>query len=252
MIDFSEIQRRITIDLSIEELEARLKPRERKLRDDIWSDHSSGGFLAPDEHLLEVIRADYEILNELGITYAEMAKLSNDILKQVIKDNPIKENTLTRLIRRFAPRYLNQIVDLDRERFEFMLIGSGGVQTCPWGCTKDQNGYTTSGSGQVYITSKEGDINLMKRYLEISREVSSKQFPNLEFNEAQKARREILRDLERGIGIEFGGTQRVFYLDSFTVITDLTPHLISSHYFFQGEASYRTDPRKLLEVVKPR
>ena len=49
--------------------------------------------------------------------------------------------------------------------------------------------------------------------------------------------------------VDFGGLDRVLYLSAFTVITDLTPHLIATHYFFQGDASYRTDPRKLLRVA---
>ena len=50
--------------------------------------------------------------------------------------------------------------------------------------------------------------------------------------------------------VEFGGMDRVLYLSAFTVITDLTPHLIASHHFFQGDSSYRTDPRKLLQVAE--
>ena len=58
----------------------------------------------------------------------------------------------------------------------------------------------------------------------------------------------ISREKLREIGIEFGEMDRVMYLSSFLVVSDLTPHLIATHNFFQGEASYRTDPRKLLEV----
>lgn len=190
--------------LSIEELEARLKPREPNFREGEWSDHSAGGFLAPHESLMGVLRADYDALSSLGRTYEEMAQIADGVLKQGINKRYKGTNTI------------------DRDRFEWMPIGSGGVQTCPWGCRGiDGYGYYTSSSGHVYAMEKgKGDSDLMERLFKGERDI-----------------------------VKFGGMDRILYLSAFTVITGLTPHLIASHYFFEGDSSFRTDPRKLLQVV---
>ncbi len=227
MIDFSEIQRRITNGISVEELEARLRPQEYEMKEGKWSDTSRGGFLAPNESLLGVVRADYDTLRSLGKTYEQMAQLAANFLEQVGKGYKGGTN------------------------FTLMRMDTMGLQSCPWGCNgRDEYEYRTSGSGHVYVVEKGNETSdLMKKHFQIQREASQMEFPELDFNEAQEARRKVLQERERSIGIDFGGMFRVSYLSAVTVITDLTPHLIASHYFFEGDSSYRTDPKKLLQVT---
>ena len=221
MIDFSEVQRRITNGFSVEELEARLKPQEPEFKDGEWSDHSGGGFLAPDESLIEVVRADYDTLRSLGKSYEEMAQLAANVLEQVSRESYMGGNRLTEGIRKLVARHWKPVAKIDRNKFTLMPISSMGLQSCPWGCNGDEYGYRTSGSGHIYVMEKgKESSDLMERWISGERDI-----------------------------VEFGGMDRVLYLSAFTVITDLTPHLIASHYFFEGDSSYRTDPRKLLQVA---
>ncbi len=221
MIDFLEIQRRITGGFSVEELEARLKPQKPKFREGEWSDHSGGGFLAPHEILIKVIRADYDTLCSLGKSYEEMAQLAANYLERVSREGCRGGSRLTEGIRKLVARPWNPVAKIDRKRFTPMRIESLGFQSCPWECNGDGYGYRTSGSGHIYVMEKgKESSDLMERFLDGERDI-----------------------------VEFGGMDRVLYLSAFTVITDLTPHLIASHYFFEGDSSYRTDPRKLLRVA---
>ncbi len=251
MIDFSEIQRRITAGNSIEELEARLRPRKSEPREGQWSDFSRGGFLAPDERLLEVVQADYNTLCSRGKSYEEMAQVAANVLEQAGRESYHGGNRLTESVRTFAARYWRPVANIHRERFVVMPIGSFGSQSCPWECQgDDENGYPTSGSGHIHVAERGNDSSdLVERYMEIYSAAQTRKFPGLSPDDAQKARGEFLQEKEKEIGIEFGGMDRMLYLSSFTVITALTPHLIASHYFFQGDASYRTDPQKLLQIA---
>ena len=250
MIDFSEIQRRITTGTSIEALEARLRPRKSEPRDDQWSDFSRGGFLAPDERLLEVVQADYDTLSFLGKSYEEMAQVAANVLEQADRESYPGGNRLMQNLRTFAARYWRPVVNIHQEKFVIMPIGSFSSQSCPWECQgSDENGYPTSGSGHIYLTEKGNDSSdLLERYTQMYMDVQRKKFPGLSPDDTQKAREEFLREREKEMGIEFGGMDRMLYLSSFSVVTALTPHLIASHYFFQGDASYRTDPQKLLQI----
>lgn len=214
MIDFSEVESRITTKFSITELEARLKPKDRESKVQEWEGQSDGGFLAPNESLMEIVRADYNLLCSLGKSYEEMAQLAANVLEQASKKNYSKGNRFAERVRKIVAKYWRPVTAFDQKKFTLMQIDSMGFQSCPWECKKDEYGYRTSGSGHVYVM-----------------EASGSKFPELNFNEAH------------------GGLSRALYLSAFTVITDLTPHLIASHYFFEGDYSYRTDPRKLLEVV---
>lgn len=224
MIDFPEIQRRITTKYSIEELEARLKPQKPEIKDNAWTDISIGGFLAPNENLMEIIQSDYDTLCSLGKNYEEMAQLASNILDQSRRESYfVRGNWLTKILLSYTARHWKPLANINRKKFTITEMGSGGIQSCPWECNgKDEFGYNTYGSGQIYIIEKgKENLNLMKRWVKGERDV-----------------------------VEFGGMSRVLYLSAFTVITDLTPHLIASHYFFEGNSSYRTDPRKLLQVIE--
>ncbi len=243
MIGFSEIQRKITNGFSVEELEARLKPQGLEFKDGEWPDHSEGGFLAPNERLMEVVRADYDTLHSLGKSYEEMAQIAANILEVARSECYTEGNRLAKSLKR-------PVVKMDRDKYILMPIISMGFQSCPWECKRDKHKYRTFGPGHIYIMEKGKETSdLMEKYSQIQKEARDRKFPGLSFNEAQEARKKVLRDLEAAIGIKFGGMDRVLYLSAFTVITDLTPHLIASHYFFEGDSSYRTDPRKLLQVA---
>ena len=238
--DFFEIVRRITEDHSILDLEARLKPRDKK---STWLDASSGGFLAPSQHLLDIEQKDYETLRRLKRSYHGMAKLSSDILEQVRRENPLGGS----MIRAFFGKHWRPLVKLDEENYRFMPVGSFGRQSCPWNCIGlDKFGYKTEGAGHAYVMEKgEEQSDLRRRYVLGRKEIQDK---SAGIGDEEKKR--WLRRFDRVLGVEFGGHDRFLYLTSFTVITDLTPHLIASHYFFQGDASYRTDPEKMLKVAK--
>lgn len=258
MINFSEIEKRITAEIPLEELEARLRPQEPTHEESTWNDHSGGGFLAPQERLLEVVRADYDTLSVLGKSYEEMAQLAAICLKQVgeINRENLREKSWREKISRWLERKPTVVVKndgpkIDTTRFHPMLVGSFGIQSCPWGCQGlDSFGYSTLGGGHVYVREKEKQsFELMDKYEKIWDETWNMKFPELSPKDARAARERVQQERERSIGLEFGGMNRMLYLSYFTVITGLTPHLIASHYFFQGEASYRTDPKKLLQVM---
>jgi len=204
MIEFSEIEKRITKGICIKDLEEILRPQ-KPFSNDKWRDTSTGGFLAPNEKLLDVVRTDYDTLCSLGKTYGQMAKLADDIERQLWSDFQANQKSFTQKIKDYVFSTKKPvIVNVDKERFNFLQMASFGSQSCPWGCTGiDEFGYHTSGCGHTVVIEK-------------GKEKSN--FMNS--------------------------------LSSFTVITGLTPHLIASHYFFEGNASYRTDPRKLLQLVK--
>jgi hypothetical protein len=215
MIDFLGIQKNTTGELTLEELEMRLKPKSSVNH---WRDASTGGFLAPDESLIEVLKSDYSTLCSLGKDYLQMAELTSKILKQVNQNAYVSGNFVTQRIRKMLS---TPIISLDNKHFDFMRIESLGHQSCPWGCRgTDQFGYTTSGVGRIYVMDKSKDLSSFNRIIGDESDLDA-----------------------------LGGLDKIMHSASFTVITDLTPHLIASHYFFQGEASYRTDPQKLLKLI---
>jgi hypothetical protein len=234
MGSFDDILRKVTANLSVEELERRLKPREPVRDEGGWSDYSSGGFLAPQESFVDVMRADYDFLNSVGKSYGEMAQLAQRVLDEGY--NKYRKKGFGDGLRNLFSSRKIKVGDFDKNNFKIDAgIASGGIQSCPFGCDgNDDLGYATLGSGHIYV-EKDGaeESELFEKYFEIQMETDD-----------MESEREKLRE----IGIEFGEMDRVMYLSSFLVVSDLTPHLIATHNFFQGEASYRTDPRKLLEV----
>lgn len=263
MMEFSDIERCILNGFSLDELEKRLKPCKPQFEDKVWIDTSSGGFLAPHEKLLGVVRADYDLLCSIGKTYEEMAGFAAKVLEyEKIREDKVDGNWLMRRARELSLGFekfvlnrgreieresmsLEGNVCLDAEKFTFARIISGGFQSCPWGCNgSDVFGYQTVGSGEVYVFESGKEISdLMERRFEGHLPIS------MNHNLSRTERDTLLKEFDTSLGIEFGGMSRVLYLSAYTVVTDLTPHLIASHYFFEGEACYRTDPRKLLDVV---
>ncbi len=238
--DITNIERRILAGTTLEALESRLKPANEG---STWSDASGGGFLAPNERLLEVVRADYETLVKMGKSYEEMAQVADRVLRQGREEKAWgNARNIRGGVRNLLRWYKERKIRVDEKKFDVIYACSAGRQGCPWNCTEDRFGYRTQGSGHALVMSKGKEhYNLMEAYLaEIER--SDREDTSVEERKQKKMA------FERRMGIEFGGIERMFYLSSFTVVTDLTPHLIASHYFFQGDASYRTDPEKVVAL----
>ncbi len=209
-----------------------------------WNDSSQGGFLAPREKLIDVVIQDYKTLTQLGVDYDIMANVASRFLSA----QPHTKNFLQKLLPFLAPR--NEERPYNHKLFEVSHISSMGSQSCPWGCDSDPHGYTTIGSGHVYIRKKvEGRTvePLLEQYAALLLERGT-----AVLSEKGTSKKTKMDTWKRENGITFGGMDRILYLSAFSVITDLTPHLISTHYFFQGDASFRTDPQKLLEVYESR
>jgi len=115
-IDDPEFVKLVEKDIPVKRLEKRLRPelglgdyeKERKEHDD-WSDYSKIGFLAIDESLLEVVYADWQVVERYGTTHLAIAKALDGAICEKYQLNPdyefIKPNVFT-----------------------------GGTQSCPWGC----------------------------------------------------------------------------------------------------------------------
>ncbi len=228
----------IIANLCVDEIEPILYPKALG-----WNDSSAGGFLAPGEKLVDVVSRDYHVLESLGVDYEQMARFAHEILKAEDAKSMkpvVKQGFLSRLFRRSASELTKPVSMFDTSRFASTLISSMGRQSCPWGCASDSFGYSTYGSGQVLIREKLNGVDVADPLL---REYGEAQFRSLEGGPP-------IESWLKEKGIAFGGISRVFYLSSYLVVTDLTPHLIATHHFFEGDASYRTDPVKLLNIVR--
>ena len=215
--EFSEIQRSVLKHFSVEELEEKLM---RKKTQSIWIDASAVGFIEIDEKLMDVVKKDYDVLATLEIQYDEMAKNAKNVLEQTRNNNILGE-------------------------FLAVRFCSMGVQSCPWECTgQDEYGYSSVGSGHVYIRTKENHLlynEYLKEHFSIQR--------NEQFSDDEK--KERIQNLRKNKGLLDGAETPLFekaaYAFSFLVVTDLTPHLIASHHFFQS-GGYRTAPERLFTV----
>ncbi len=207
---FSNIEGKVTKNISLDELERRLRPQNPVAGGETWSDYSSEGFLAPNQRLLDVLESDYLALQTLERTYPEMAELAAIVLKEKTRFGPAQLNLLQRFLRFFED--VSERKRIDDKEYSILNIGSGGFQTCPWGCEgKDNYEYKTTGCGTTYVMLEQGELP-----------------DDEDFR---------IEDLTRTLAES-----------SFLVVTDLTPHLIASHYFFEGETPYRTDPERLVRV----
>ncbi len=208
-----------------------------------WKDSSSGGFLAPGEKLVDVVSRDYHVLESLGASYEEMADMASRVLKhEDAKCVPhvVKLGFWSRLFGKSVVESVKSVELYDSARFTSTLMSSMGQQSCPWGCTRDVFGYSPYGSVEVLIRWKLNGEDTFPSLLSDYTDV-------------------MMKSLEGGSPIEtwfekngvmFGGNRRVLYLSSYLIVTDLTPHLIATHHFFEGDACYRTDPTRLAEVIR--
>jgi len=224
-LDDPETTKIITKGIPLEKLELRLRPtqfaeKNPAIKIDGWTDHSGGGFLGSKEGLIETILEDYHAIKRLGKTYDELAEACRIILMQPAK----------KYLKKAGKEFIK--LQYNKKRFMFQSISSCGFQSCPWGCED-------GGTGHIYIEDLKNPQPVKQKY--------EPKF--IEFLGDDKKTEKLWQE----IGIEqtgFDGFERFLYLINFLTITDLTPHLISEHYFFQGKGSaYRTDPERLVEFL---
>lgn len=194
-----------------------------------FSDYSRAGFLGHDENLLEVVHRDWEVLNRYRVSHKQLATRLSEAI-------PVwSRNALVRKVNSWIARR-SLAKDYEFAKAYAVTFGSQG---CPWGC---QAGGKTAG-----FIRKRGLPETEKTAIEfiVAGEYTSG------------------RDCFRRLDEEFGDDPadpvllhtKKFLLDGhhavFAPVTDLLPHLIRNHYFFEGRASpYRADPELLIKALK--
>ena len=83
----------ITRGIPLERLEHRLSPGgsradNSKVETDSFWDYSEKGFLGTDESLLDVVSADWALVEKYGTTHQEIAKLLSEAVKRYSLPNP--------------------------------------------------------------------------------------------------------------------------------------------------------------------
>lgn len=157
----------ITRSIPLERLEHRLSPggsqaESSGVEDSFW-DYSEQGFLGVDESLLDIVHADWSVVEKYGTTHREIAELLTTAIKKY--EVPNSEYTIK------------------------FIASSDGLQSCPWECKSQY-------SGNIIMVNH----NLHQK--------------------------------------------------SLIVVTELHPHLISEHYFFEGRKTiYRADPEILIPAL---
>lgn len=178
----AELRGRIEQGIPIEILERRLRPNSL----------SEAGFIGANESLLEIVRADFQIVERYATTYSEIAKA----LRSVIATGSVP--------------------NLDYEYitdFGGVRTASLGSQFCPWKCD-DARGNTVA-------------VILRKGSPDEQRELAGLMLDDYA-PEGSVPRQEIF----------------------FAPVNTLLPHLIESHYFFEGKGSpYRADPEFLIRAL---
>ncbi|MEK6845713.1 MAG: hypothetical protein AABY26_03055 [Nanoarchaeota archaeon] len=107
--------------IPLERLEKRLRP----------FNCSQAGFLGKDESLLEVVYADWKVVEEAGTTHEEIAELLGFCQPKSLSDSHQQE----------AIEAVNQRLN---NEYEFFLTGdlTNGFQKCPWPGCKNIRGIT--------------------------------------------------------------------------------------------------------------
>jgi len=212
MLDINDLNFRKLVEhgIPLERLEARLRPRLRlKDRDeeikahDGFGNFSDDGFLGARENLLEVIHADWLVVEHFGTTHQKTAiALEKAITKRKMPN----------------PKYCIETV-----------FCSCGVQGCPWYCTSKYE----PASDVIFIYHQEihkEDIRVMENLF--FSEFASKEDPLIPYR------------------IRKAHENRHFLRERFGVVTQMHPHLIGEHYFFEGlESPYRADPVVLIKAL---
>lgn len=126
-------------DVSIDELEKRMRPHA----------YSEQGFLGSDESLESVLRQDEIILKQLGISFEEIsAELNKILLDALILRHRLRENNHQEYLEREHPSINWQetsIFSLDNlpspktgfivdGKYQVFFMQWRGTQDCPWNC----------------------------------------------------------------------------------------------------------------------
>jgi hypothetical protein len=179
-----------------------------------FGDYSREGFLGRNESLLEIVHADWGVVEKYGTTHQEIAKALADAIRKT--------------------RVPNKDYKIEHQ------VAMGGLQECPWEC----NGMYAKGNGMIliYHAKKTSQQDLMAiAYAVMMGGKAEKIQEGLGHGKAGKMLSKFLASIPQDIG---DLTDRV------AVVTELHPHLIGEHYFFEGrESPYRADPRVLIEAL---
>jgi hypothetical protein len=205
--------------IPLDRLEKRLRPElgledwdvERSQHDG-FGDYSHEGFLGVDEDLLDVVHDDWKVVERYGTTHQEIAKA----LAKAIKTKKMPN-----------PEYAIQ--------HDLM---TAGLQECPWECQGDyQRG---NGLILIYNAQKTSQQDLMA--VTMSAMMGDRRG---KMEEEMAGRNEAMVSFFQSIPKDTGGLT-----DRIAVVTELHPHLIGEHYFFEGKQSpYRAEPEVLIPAL---
>jgi len=174
--------------------------------------NSSGvGFLGADEKLLDLIYADWKTVEKYHTSHEEIARALSEAIKA------------------------NQLPNKDY-KIKHVLM-SGGLQGCPWNC----EGRYKRGNGVITISGPEA-LNCDTELATV-RTMGGEVLLRKMMSEMAKFREEIPAKLT-----DMNFSQDL--TDRIAVVTELHPHLIEEHYFFEGKKSpYRADPQILIPAL---
>lgn len=194
---------------------------EKKLRPDSFSDE---GFLGKEESLLEAVYDDWRIVDGYGTNHKEIA----ESLAKAISDTKMPN-----------PGYTIK-----------NLFVTGGLQPCPWPCKR---GYKQgNGAFVIYnpeVTSEKDLMRVVASLMGVDEgmidELKS-QYKELGAGKDQELVNTMTERLKRMIS----NKNTVDLMDRIAVVSELHPHLIGEHYFFEGkESPWRANPEVLIYAL---
>ncbi|MBI5065620.1 hypothetical protein HZA97_05270 [Candidatus Woesearchaeota archaeon] len=207
------------------ELEQRLRP----------GNSSQVGFIGQNENLIELVHSDLQIVEKYGTTHKEIA----DKLTELMIKSREKKSFLNALFSKEQ-----ELLSKDYEFSPAKLL-TMGAQNCPWGCNcwGQTSGYIIKKglsddkllrTGIEIVMASEGKIEELENLYNTIKEIN----PGSHGVQAyKKMLEEVRRAQENG-------------LLCYVAITELLPHLIEQHHFFEGKQSpYRADPELLIKAL---
>jgi len=206
--------------IPIERLEKRLRPKlglddweEEAKEHDEFGDYSREGFLGNNERLLEVVKADWETVERYGTTHQEIA----EALAKAIKRRKVPNRQYT---------------------FEHK-VASGGLQGCPWGCKEEYK--RGNGIILIYNTEKTSQTDIMALMYTLMLGEEKGRRMEEEIGDRNPAIVSLLKSVSKNQGD---------MSDRIAALSEIHPHLIGEHYFFEGRQSpYRADPQVLIPAL---
>ena len=205
--------------IPLDRLEKRLRPElglddwdAERSQHDGFGDYSHEGFLGTDEILLDVVHGDWQVVERYGTTHQEIA----EALAKAIKNQRMPN-----------PKY-----SIDHQ------AATLGLQNCPWEC----DGRYERGNGMILIYHKEKTSQQDLMAVTMSVMMGNRRD---KMEEEMAGRNDRMASFLKSIPKDTRGlTDRV------AVVTELHPHLIGEHYFFEGKQSpYRAEPGVLIPAL---